>query len=170
MVILVSCNNISSEDRPTIDESQQQFVNEDQLFRLTLHIEKLSFRSDEKIELSSTLEYIGPNTSITIWHGLPYIDYYISDGKEFNVMGMTATILTHTTLDKGKVYTFQYIKSGGYSEDDPHADFWKKFYDEKDLYLPPGKYTLGVATHFSLTADTEGSRYSNNVEIEITVH
>lgn len=160
--LLVSCSNHSA-------ESKMQFVNEDELFRLILFIDKLKYKSNEKIDLFSTLEYTGLEKNITISHGLPYINYSISDGKDFNVRGVTATILTHTTLDKGKVYTFPYFKSGAFSEDDPDADFWRTFYSEKDLYLPPGNYTLAVYCNFSLTEDVVGSKYSNMVEIEISV-
>jgi hypothetical protein len=170
LVFLTSCNNNSSVvPSKKLDPLSNQFVSEDDLFRLVLHIDKLNYRSDEKIDLHSTLEYLGSKKKITIWHGLPYINYYITDEKDFNTGGIALTILTSSTLNKGEVYTYPFSKTGGFSEDDPKADFWRTFYSEKDLYLPPGKYKLSVSCNFSFTEDVKESKYNNIVEIEITV-
>ncbi|RXZ77425.1 hypothetical protein EBB07_31165 [Paenibacillaceae bacterium] len=169
LVSLVSCSNNSQVVSPKLDPLNQQFISEDELFRLVLHMDKLDYRSDEKIQLHSTLEYIGTEKKATIWHGMPYINYLITDGKDFSVGGVVSTILKSTTLEKGEVYTFPYIKTGAFSENDPNADFWREFFDEKDLYLPPGRYTLTVYCGFSLTEDVVNSKYNNKVEVEITV-
>jgi len=42
------------------------------------------------------------------------------------------------------------VYGGGYSVDYPNADYWKKFYKEKDLYLPKGKYTVRVGGAYYL--------------------
>ncbi|MFC4600774.1 hypothetical protein [Cohnella hongkongensis] len=169
VVFLISCSHPSSGVPPKLKPLTHQFANEDEQFRLVLHIDKLEFRSDEKILLHSTLEYIGTEQEMTIWHGLPYINYVITNGKDFRAGGVASTILTSTTLKKGEVYTFPYIKNGAFAEEAPDADFWREFYKEKDLYLAPGKYTVTVYCAFSLTDDVVNSKYHNQVEIEITV-
>ena len=139
------------------------------LFELELYSDKQLYKTTDKIKIWATLKYIGSNSQIKIWHGDPYISFFISDGKDFNIGGIINTILTSTTLDKDKVYSFDYSKNGGYSSNDPKADFWKKFYEEKDLYLPEGEYTIKVGGAFSLTEPPSEGKNDLSKEIKITV-
>lgn len=77
---------------------------------------------------------------------------------------MFLDLLTSTILLKDKLYKFDYVKNGGYSEDDPKADFWRKFYQEENLYLPKGEYTVKVSGAFSIFEDTEKSK-SNLIKV-----
>lgn len=164
----VASNTISNS---TVDLDSFSIVrsNSDFKFKVNLYLDKLEYKSTDKIELFATLEYIGEQESITVWHGLPYFHFYITDGKNFNTGGITHTILTSTTLKKEEVYFFPYVKNGGFSEDDPDADFWRGFYRQKDLYLPRGTYKVTASTAFSLDKDEEKGKYSNSVEVEIKV-
>lgn len=145
------------------------FAQDNRLFELELYSDKTAYNTTDKIKIWATLKYIGPDDQITIWHGDPYISFYISDGKDFDIGGIVHTVLRSTKLDKDKLYQFEYSKNGGYSADDPKADFWKEFYAEKDLYLPEGEYTVKVCTAFSLTEDVVKSEYNQSDELKITV-
>lgn len=130
-------------------------------FKLNLYTDKNDYKQNEQIKIWATLEYIGSNKQIKIWHGDPYVSFTITDGKEFNTGGIFEQILTSTTLDKGMLYTFNYVKTGGYEEKSPDADFWRKFYNQKELYLPKGNYTIRVQGAFSL--DQYGNKITNNL-------
>lgn len=162
---------ISSVIEPTTtttktDETMQDYS---KLFELKLYSDKTTYSTTDKIKIWATLKYIGTNAHIRIWHGDPYISFYISDGKDFNTGGMVNDVLSSTELEKDKLYKFDYSKNGGYTADDPKADFWKKFYSEKYLYLPEGEYTVRVDTAFSLTKDTEKNKSSLSEELKIVV-
>jgi hypothetical protein len=58
--------------------------------------------------------------------------------------------LKTTIIKKNVVYKFDFQKSGGFSADDPKADFWSKFYADRDLRLPVGTYTIIAAASFML--------------------
>lgn len=139
------------------------------LFKLNLFSDKKIYKSTDKIKIWATLEYIGKNESIEIWHGNPYISFKITDGKNFNISDITLTTLSSTILEKNKIYKFNYSKSGGYSKDDINADFWKKFYEEKDLYLPKGKYKITVGGAFSINKNLEKSKSNLVKELNIIV-
>lgn len=139
------------------------------LFELKLYTDKLAYRTTEKIAIWATLEYVGENSGITIWHGDPPITFRISDGKKFDSGGIVYDILTSTSLDKGKPYRFEYQKSGGYDANQSDAAFWKKFYSEKDLYLPAGKYTVTVRGDFSVNENDPGEKNNLDQSVEITV-
>lgn len=175
-VLLTGCKSTDvstvSEKGDTIQDLEEQEQDEqyyNKLFDLKLYSDKEIYKTTDKIKIWATLKYIGNNNQIKIWHGDPYMSFYISDGKEFNIGGLVYDVLTSTMLEKDKLYKFDYTKNGGYSEDDPKADFWKEFYSEKDLYLPEGEYTVTVAGDFSLEEDTEKSKSKLSKELKIKV-
>ena len=150
-------------------ESTENVQDYNKLFELNLYSDKQKYKATDTIEIWATLKYIGDSDQIRIWHALPYISFSITDGKTFKTGDWFSTISTSTVLVKGKLYKFNYAKNGGYSADDPDADFWKKFYQEKNLHLPKGEYTVKVGGAFSIFEDTEKS-YSNLVkEIKIKI-
>lgn len=138
-------------------------------FELDLYSDKETYKTTDKIKIWATLKYIGSNNQIKIWHSNPYISFSITDGKEFDTGNLFDDVLTSTILEKDKLYKFDYVKSGGYSEDDAKADFWKKFYSEKDLYLPEGEYKVTVGGAFSFTEDTQKSKSNLSKELKIKV-
>ena len=128
------------------DETMQDYS---KLFELKVYSDKTTYSTTDKIKIWATLKHTGKNSHIKIWHGDPYISFYISDGKDFNIGGLVDTVLISTELEKGKLYSFDYFKNGAYTADDPKADFWKKFYAEKDLYLLEGEYSIKVGNRHS---------------------
>jgi len=123
-------------------------------FEMNLYSDKSVYKAMDIINIWATLQYVSDGDEITIWHGDPYMVFSITDGKDFNMDGMVEDILTSTVLEKDKLYHFDFHKSGGWSADDPNADFWDRFYQEKDLRLPVGEYTVTLRGAFSLSMDT----------------
>ncbi|MCL2507887.1 MAG: hypothetical protein FWF05_01785 [Oscillospiraceae bacterium] len=138
-------------------------------FEMLLFSDKQVYKTTDAIQIWATLEYKGGGPAVKIWHGKPYIVFSITDGKDFNAEGMVLTLLISTVLKKGKVYRFDYKKSGGYGEDDLDADFWKSFYAEKNLFLPVGEYTVSVSGAFSLTETVTDSHSGLLCELKIKV-
>lgn len=138
-------------------------------FVLKLLADKASYTTDEAIQIRATLEYVGEKDTVTIWHGIPYISFSLTDGADFNVDGIIMTVLTSTELNKGEVYEFDYVKSGGFSADDPNAEFWEKFYREEDLRLPAGTYTVSVRGAFSLSEDVANDDSGLSCQLQIEV-
>lgn len=169
---LAGCQNkniVSVTETPTATKTDETVKDNNKLFELKLYSDKTTYITADKIKIWATLKYIGTNSHITIWHGDPYISFTISDGKDFNTGGLFDDVLSSTELEKDKIYKFEYSKNGGYSADDPKADFWKKFYSEKYLNLPEGEYTIKVGTAFSLTKDLDKSRCDLSEELKIVV-
>ena len=175
-VLFIGCKStdiatVAEQDKIIQDMGRQEKndLDNDKLFDLRLYSDKETYRTTDKIKIWATLKYMGKNSQIKIWHSNPYVSFSISDGKEFNTGNLFDDILTSTILEKDQLYTFDYTKSGGYSEDDPDAGFWKKFYSEKDLYLPEGEYTVTVGGAFSLTEDIANSKSNLSKKIKIKI-
>ncbi len=165
-VILTGCQH---ENVSNITDSNKTVPDYHKLFELELYSDKQTYKSTDKIKIWATIKYIGNNDQVKIWHGDPTVTFNISDGKEFNIGGIINTILTSTMLENGELYKFDYAKNGGYSNDDANADFWKKFYEEKDLYLPEGEYTIKASGAFSLTENLEESKNNLSKQINISI-
>lgn len=139
-------------------------------FELKLYADKATYTVDEEINLRATLEYKGDKDTVTIWHGDPYLTFSITDGKDFQTGGLVITTLTSTQLEKGKVYEFAYQKSGGFDAMASDAEFWREFYQEESLKLPPGTYTVTAngSFHLSEQMKSEEKGPSCNLQIEVT--
>jgi len=163
-VLLIGCQ---TKESVQVEESNKgQDYNK--IFELKLYSDKQVYKSTDKIQIWATLKYVGSKNQITIWHGDPSINFYISDGKAFNTGGIISTILTSTTLERDKLYRFNYAKSGGYANDDSNADFWKKFYSEKDMILPEGEYEVKVVGTFSISKeDISNGGVSDKINIKV---
>lgn len=151
-------------------ESEYSSTNsmEDGMFRLSLYLANKQLWANEPIDIYSTLEFIGDTDTVTIWHGNPYIIYTLYDDQGVcYTNAIIQTVLESTTITKGDLMTFNFQKSGGWSTDDPNAEYWEAFYSDPELKLPKGKYTLSVGCAFGLSE--EGQDYHSNIETEFEV-
>ncbi|MBP3964671.1 hypothetical protein [Paenibacillus lignilyticus] len=177
MLVLSACGSSGSKkpEEAAIDPALQKKMSaprlqyKDDLFEMKLNIAKTTFAKDEPIVYSASLTYIGEGDSITIWGGHTYIGFTVTDGKKFNMEGANTSELVATKLVKGKTTEYPFFKSGGYGADDPDAGFWRTFYAEKELRLPPGTYYISAVCSFSLTEEVVDSHYNGEVYTTITV-
>jgi hypothetical protein len=139
-------------------------------FVMTLNSDKGIYTTSDIINIWGTLEYIGESDTIEIWHGCPFMLFSISDGNDFNIEGWVVDILASSVLQRGRVYHFEYQKSGFWSADDPDAEFWENFFNEPDLKLPPGEYTITLHGGFGFTERISDSPSGLAVSLTITVN
>jgi hypothetical protein len=138
-------------------------------FIITLNSDKEIYTAADIIHIWGTLEYIGETDTIEIWHSCPFMLFSISDGNDFNIYGMTVDILASSVLQRGRVYHFEYQKSGGWSASDPDAEFWENFFNDPDLRLPAGEYTITLHGGFGLAERIPDSSSGLMVSLTITV-
>jgi hypothetical protein len=138
-------------------------------FEVKLFSDKEVYKSTDAIQIWATLEYIGDEDVVTIWHGYPYMGFSLTDGKDFNVEGIALLVSVSTEIEKGIVYHFYYQKNGGWDANAPDASFWEDFYKEKDLILPAGDYTVTVRSDFSLSNESFDSESGLSCELRIKV-
>lgn len=136
-------------------EGRQVAETSDDNFKIILYSEKDSYSDTEEVDIWATIEYIGSEDTIDIYSGEPYAGFYVeSEGVEF-ISFMRLNLLKTTTLKKGVVYEFPLQKSGGFSEDDEDADFWREFYTEERMLFPIGEYQLTFSTDFYTDESTD---------------
>ncbi len=162
----------SSNGSNTIEdlEYKVELSSKDELFELKLYLDKDTYTKDEVINCYATLEYIGDEESITVYSGKPLVGFSLKDIKYFDGLILYLELLMPTTLTKGEVIRYDYVKSGGWEEDEADADFYREFYAAKELKLPVGTYEVTVALNCSFDSkDVLNSNYNNKVSASITV-
>ena len=149
-----------------IREGRQVAESFDDSFRIILYSEKDIYSDIEEVIIWGTIEYIGLEDSIDIHSGAPYMGFDVeSEGVPF-IQNLVLTLLMTTTLEKGEVHEFPLTKSGGFSEDDEDADFWREFYTEERMIFPKGEYQLTFSTGFYI--DTR-SDYHISIQYQFEV-
>ena len=138
-------------------------------FLLRLHADRGTYTTEDAIEIWAELTYTGEEDTVTIWHGEPYVVFSLTDGEDFNVDGVILTTLSGTELEKGETYRFDYVKSGGFDASAPDAAFWEEFYQEEELRLPAGTYTVTADGAFHLSQDLLPEEKGPSCSLQITV-
>jgi hypothetical protein len=122
-------------------------------FIMTLNSNRRAYSTTDIIRIWGTLEYVGESDTIEIWSGCPFMQFSIAGGDELDfgsvLIGGQFDVFVTSVLEKGRVYHFDYQKSGGWSGDDPNSAYWENFFSEKDLMLPVGVYTVTMVGIFS---------------------
>lgn len=141
-------------------------------FEISFHSDKKVYKTDENIKLWVILKYVGNQNKLTIWHAgsadyNTYFNYYITDGKDFNLHSVTTSMLKSSILDNDKLYAYDYEKTGGWDAATPDADFWENFFKAKDLNLPVGDYTITATSGFGLTTKSHDIGLNCNLNIKV---
>lgn len=167
-LILTACG--PKEEKDGEYEMNYTASTKDELFQLSIYLDKDTYASDEVIFCYATLEYIGEEDSITIYSSDPLVGFGIRDDKLFHGEYGRDTILMETTFRKGHVVKYDFSKSGGWSGDDPNAKFYEEFYRDPNLILPAGEYEISAEINCSLDRDDiAGSEYSQFIAVNIKV-
>jgi len=142
-------------------------------FVITLNSDKQVYRTTDTIRIWGTLEYIGDKDTIEISSGCPFMIFSIAGGNERDfgdvMNGASVDVMFGSILERGRVYHFEYQKSGGWSASDPDAEYWEEFFSEEDLKLPEGEYTITLFGRFGLSEMTPESERGLKTELNIVV-
>jgi spermidine/putrescine-binding protein len=147
--------------------NQSSTVKDD--FELKLFADKSTYTSNEPIQIWANFKYTGDKEEIRIGHAMYYLGFKIvqMDGNLKFEGGMKQPYKS-TVLRKGIDYRTDYIKSVGYSDDDPNAEIYKKFIEGKEIHLPSGTYKVSTVANFDLP-DMDKPNYTIPLDITIQV-
>lgn len=148
---------ISDDEVPAEDDSFDAFLesisNDD--FTLTLSGGPSTYYLDEEIFAEAYISLIGHET-LTVYSGDPILTYSLSGSTYFNDGqggGMVATILAEYRFNNTEDAIYPLVKSGGWSQSDPNADFYEEFFRSEKYILPAGVYTLTCTLDYSTDPD-----------------
>jgi hypothetical protein len=120
-------------------------------FALNLFTDKSVYKTTDIINIWANFEFFGGGTdTLKIFHGDPYLSFTVYDGETYWSSGMIIDVMMSTVIEKGAVYRFDHVKSGGWSASAPDADFWREFFTgSPDFRLPAGEYFVQAYAEFS---------------------
>ena len=146
-------------------------------FVLTLNSDRHVYSTTDAINIWAALEYTGSRRGTKIWHDCPFMIFSISGGDGIWFGGIFFGFRFHcqatSVLERGRVYHFDYQKGGIMFPEDPGIEYWNHFFDEGELLLPPGEYTITVLGNFYLSdwvdwADRDKSGLMAEITIVVT--
>lgn len=149
------------EVKKTTDENVQG----DFVFRLVS--EKKEYGKGEDVKLYGEITYIGDKDEVTILHSSSAILFNLEEKtRGFNIDFAVEDLEVATILKQGEPYREEYVKSGGYSENNSsdYVRFIKGFW--KNDGFPSGYYVVNGETDFSLE-DRERVNIKATVDLKV---
>lgn len=142
----------------------------DDLFELTIYLDKDSYSAEETIFCYATLKYIGEEDSITVYSSDPLVGFGIKDNRYFSGGYAVNDVLIRTSFQKGQIVKYEFTKSGGWDADDPKAGFYEQYFTDPNLVLPTGDYEVSATINCALNEnDIKGTNYRQTVTAHIQV-
>ena len=160
-------------DAPPTEPQPIVATDSGQGFDLVLRAPKDRFDASEVVEIGATLTWTGPGPKATIWSGDPGpVVFSIAqiDGR-LEMGGAVSTICMSTELARGVPLDQPYVKSVGYSNDDPDAGLYRAFAADPVLHLLPGRWRVtaevdGLLAECAAEAPRLGLRASAEIVVE----
>lgn len=170
MLLITALSACSSIAKDTT--TSETAYNED--FRLTITVDKSVYKTDEPIDCYATIEYKGKEP-FTVYHADPLMVFSIEGRNYFHGDYARNDVLERTTFESEDESLpderrIEFQKSGGWSADDPDADFYEAFYKDKELRLPAGEYALSAQIEYSTDEnDVVGSMHMLSATVTVRV-
>ncbi len=114
-------------------------------FAVRMTIEHTTYRIGEPINATAGVTYVGPMAQVVPYGsggGMVVFSLEQLDGPLDMGPASDAMCATQPPLSRGSAVFVPFAKSGGFSETDPQAAFWRSFFAEKELRLPRGTWRL----------------------------
>ena len=142
-------------------------------FRLELVVDQERYRAGQPILADATLTYLGPHNSIRIWGssmgpvftGVRQLDGPIDPGGASTSDCIAREMVPEESLHEA------FSKSGSFADDDPLADFYRAYFSDALLRLPPGRWQITASANGTLGGDDcgTGPGLELSVSVEIVV-
>ncbi len=116
-------------------------------YRLDLQIGDFMWKSGEPIEGEARLTYLGEGVGRWSGSGSGPIGFqYLQIGGDLRVQPASRLNLEAHELAAGTPLVVPLSKSGGWSDDDPHADFYRSFFSGDGVRLVAGTWEIAAVT------------------------
>lgn len=122
----------------------------DESFELVLRVGSARYGSNQPIDASATLSYLGPEAGLDlVGSGSGLIGFRAQqvDGR-LDITGAHTDDCRTYRLDRARPMVVPYAKAGGWSNDDPDAAFYRAFFADPVFRLPPGRWQISAAAEF----------------------
>jgi hypothetical protein len=165
-LIIAAC--AAAPELPALTGFEQR--SSDDAFVLTLHGPRTAWAAGQPIELAATLTYVGPAPQASVvGSGSGLVSFSIEqiDGP-FDLGGAGTADCQTRTMTRGQTEVVPYVKSGGWTGEDPMAARFKAFFADPTLKLDAGTYKV-TATLEAYVGECGGALHSLSTEVVLNV-
>ena len=158
------------EPGPSASELTTGTVTEDGI-TLAVSAEPAVVAAGVPIDVEAVITHDRPDALVVSGSGSGIVSFSVTrleDGLTSGPSAMTGDCARHQ-LPAGAPTVVPFSKSGGYSPDDPNADFLDIYFSRPELTLPLGTWQVDVATHGSLGEGCGGPPLDLTVSVVVTV-
>lgn len=107
--------------------------------------------ANEPIAVEASLLYLGSEPSVTLEGASEFIRFSIEDlNGWFGTSPTSGLMCGRLELTSGEAHIRDFYKIGGYSNSDPHVGFYRSYFDDPELRLPPGTYRISAGLGFKI--------------------
>lgn len=149
----------------------QRGIDEDLTMRLEISLPAQAFDTTQAIPIQTKITYLGPNDrEEVVGDNSPpvYFDLENVTGDLDMLGGVSGLMCEHTVLERGVALNVPYVKSGAFNGDDPDATFWRQFFEDKELHLPPGQWRV-IGNLRTDPGGCDGPRHELSASVEFLV-
>jgi len=146
----------SAQASPTGGESHQLEVSGEARngdFQVAIVADKSTYAANEPIRITTQFQYAG-RAALTVTgsgEGLMAFGIVQLDGPIDMAPARTSDCRQYT-FQPGAPQTIPFQKSGGFSETDPMAAFWRAYFADPQLHLPAGHYRISAEVVYGVPA------------------
>jgi hypothetical protein len=145
-------------------------------FRLTFQMPRTTWRTGDSITGEATLSWLGSGTVGIGSSGMGPIGFLFDEiGGSRHMGGAWTDNLVGRELSPTKPFTSQITKSGAFVGEDPNAAFYRSFYTDPLVHLPPGDWTISAIASFGTgqlpvgSAASDGAQYMLRASVRVHV-
>ena len=145
---------------------------QDDTFLVQVVTPKDHYASNEAIPITSTIMYMGAQTSIRASGenpGLITFDLEQLDGPLDMVGAPNRLLCTVHELEAGHAYEVPFTKMGGFDDSAPNAGFWKAYFGDRQLHLPAGSWKITAVFRAVPAEGCNGKIHTLNASVSFTV-
>ncbi|HET7676304.1 MAG TPA: hypothetical protein VFK38_00465 [Candidatus Limnocylindrales bacterium] len=130
---------------------------------------RVTWRMEEAIVVEASLVYLGQAPVVASGSGSGLVGFsVVQQGGPLRMeAGGTSDCVRYQLRPGPQAVAFS--KSGGFSGDDPNAAFYRAFFADPDLHLPPGRWRITAHVDLVLGQECGGEPTDPSASIEIVV-
>ena len=163
--LITACAGPAPVPVPNVDGNAQ-----DEEFGLRIHASQAVFRSSEPIVVDATLSYLGRAASADIYGDSGVVGFGLKqlDGR-LHMSAVSDLMCTATRVDRLVPVHRPFSKSGGFTGEDPDAAFWRAYFADPVLHLPPGTWQITAYAGFTTGEGCSGPQHALTATVPVLV-
>ena len=169
VLVAVAACEATQIELPAIGKAHQ--AAQDDAFALTIDSPRTTWAAGEPIQVAATLTYIGAAPAADVrGSGSGVVGFRIEqlDGP-FDLGGAWTADCAQHQMTRGIATPVPFVKSGGWSGEDPMAAKFQAFFTDPELKLDPGTYTVSADLLAYIDDCVAGAEHKLTTSLTLTV-